>query len=404
LPPKVYVAAFGAGLGHAARMGAAAEVLENAGCEVIFSSWGDALRYLSARGFRCDETPSMDVGWDPQGGFAGTKDTLRRLPRMFGTFAHQVTREVDALREFHPDVVLSDSRLSTVVAAALLRLPTLVVTNQLKLLLPTEGADGIRRFSEKIGGEVLASVWSLSKEILLPDLPPPHTISEGNLWGIRSGAGKLRYVGFMVDLPRLGPDRLRSVRRHLGLDGETPVVFAQISGPPATKQRLIKMLVNHEIRGSRYRLVVSGGYPNGSPEPKNHDGKLFFEWCSVKDELFSLASAVLIRGGHGTIAQAILRGKPMVLLPIPHHTEQIGNAAKIAALGAGITLDGVGLSSSDLDDAIGRVVEEEGYCRAVSGLRDLALRYDGVKTVANTVLEQLGQEPRVSLTTIPVSS
>jgi UDP:flavonoid glycosyltransferase YjiC (YdhE family) len=131
---------------------------------------------------------------------------------------------------------------------------------------------------------------------------------------------------------------------------------------------------------------------------------LFFEWCSGKDELFSLASAVLIRGGHGTIAQAILRGKPMVLLPIPHHTEQIGNAAKVAALGAGISLDGVGVASSDLDEAICRVLEEAGFRGAVSGLRELALRYDGVKGVVNRVLGQLGHEPRGSLATRPVSA
>ncbi|MGH9918021.1 MAG: hypothetical protein ACRD6W_03980, partial [Nitrososphaerales archaeon] len=58
---KVYIAAFGSGMGHASRMVALAEELLAAGDEVIFSSSGEVTNWLRGKGFRCNDVPLVDV-------------------------------------------------------------------------------------------------------------------------------------------------------------------------------------------------------------------------------------------------------------------------------------------------------------------------------------------------------
>ena len=74
------------------------------------------------------------------------------------------------------------------------------------------------------------------------------------------------------------------------------------------------------------------------------NGAWLYDWCPVKDELFTLSDLVVARAGHSTIGQCIDAGKPAVLVPIHNHSEQIGNADKFSKLGLGLQI-----RSEDLD-------------------------------------------------------
>lgn len=380
------MAAYGSGLGHVSRMVRVARSVEKSGCDVVFSTWGEAAAYVASEGFRCLNAPNMDVRWDPVGGFAGVRHIAADLPGMVSSFFKQVSFEMESLRRFGADIVLSDSRLSAVVASHLRGVPSLVVLNQIRLLLPQDDSICSRRFLEDLGGEVVASLWSLSRRILIPDLPPPYTISERNLWGVGNAVRKMRYVGFMVEDLRSSEERLADVQRTLRLD-DKPLVFAQISGPEATKVHLLRRILDSEIDSSEYTFVVSAGVPNGSTQPKKYGDKWFYEWCPVRDELFQLASLVVARGGHSTLSQAIRCGKPMVIIPIPHHSEQIQNAEKAARLGVAVVLDQLRIGSSDLGEVIGRLLNEPACLRSVLRIREQAMLYDGIGEVTKQILE-----------------
>ncbi len=370
-----------------------ARSLERAGCMTMFSTWGDPSRYLLTAGFACRSTSCLDLTWDPIRGFPGLGVVVRDLPRMLRAFSRQVSEEVRGMRSFGADVVLSDSRLSAVAASAILGIPSVVVLNQLRMLLPPENRRWWTSLAEDIDGEVLASLWSLGGQILIPDLPPPFTISEENLRGIRSAAERTRYVGFITGTPNVNAERLGRLRASLRLDDAKPLILAQISGPTATKPHLINTLLSPELDDSEFTLIVSGGFPGGRTEPKRIRNKYYYEWCPVRDELFSLASVLVSRGGHSTISQAALMGKPVILVPIPRHSEQIGNARKVAKLGAGLMLNQENLDPSLLSTAFSQVINDSAFRENANKLRGEALRHDGAAEVTRTVMQLAGVHP-----------
>ena len=69
-----------------------------------------------------------------EGGFS-VKDSIANIPVWFANFSRQVNQEIRNILKCNPDIVLSDSRLSPLVAARFLKVPSVVILNQIKLLL-----------------------------------------------------------------------------------------------------------------------------------------------------------------------------------------------------------------------------------------------------------------------------
>src|SRR5208282_4339650 len=101
--------------------------------------------------------------------------------------------------------------------------------------------DALGRLYERIAGNVLGLMWSLSEEVLLTDLPPPYTIGEANVEGTDMSR-IVRYVGFTSPGLEVSEERLQKAREVLGYD-KRPLVFFQISGPDATKKRFIEIVL-----------------------------------------------------------------------------------------------------------------------------------------------------------------
>src|SRR5437867_11086072 len=111
-----------------------ADLLRENGAEVRFSSYGEAANYVSLRGYRCVTVAPVEFAWSMEGGFS-VKDSLANILRWFANFSRQVNQETRSMTACNPEVVVSDSRLSPLVAAKLLNIPSIVLLNQVKLLL-----------------------------------------------------------------------------------------------------------------------------------------------------------------------------------------------------------------------------------------------------------------------------
>jgi len=381
---RVHIAVFGSGLGHAARMSIVAERLIEKGFEVCFSTFYDAVEYLRGRGFTCHYIPPLDVAW--MGGGFSLRRTFGQTPTLLSSFTRQVRAEVNILERLEPNLVLSDSRLSAVMAAYLAGIPSITIVNQIRVMLPPRYRRWLLRRIEGVTAEVLGLLWSLSEAILLPDLPPPYTISEENIRGARTVKSKVRYIGFLTQRHQMEAEDLHRVSDMLQLDGRRPVVFAQISGPKETRDALIGALLKAaEALTDRFTFIVSKGIPGGEEAPKRIKGGWLFEWCPVKDELFTLADCLVVRGGHSTLSQALASGRPIVSIPIPNHSEQIGNSKKIAELGVGLYLDPSSANPKRIASAIMEVCGVEAFKRRAVEVRDVTLRLDGLKAVVDAV-------------------
>jgi UDP-N-acetylglucosamine--N-acetylmuramyl-(pentapeptide) pyrophosphoryl-undecaprenol N-acetylglucosamine transferase len=384
---KVYFTPYGVGLGHASRLMLLAEQLQNLGTESKFSSFGEAAKYVSCLGYDCNLIPSMEFVWTSEGHFS-ISSSIANIPTYFVNFSRQVNHEVSNIIEFRPDIVVSDTRLSPVFASKILHVPSIVILNQIRLLLsPRLRQYRVARSFEAINGEVLGLGWTMTDRILVPDLPPPYTISENNIWGTNSIRKKLEYVGFTAPRTSITESNTQKVCSELHLNRAKPLVFVHVSGPMETRMPLVRIAMDacrslkHEIQ-----YIISAGYPGGNPCPKSiHGGGWFYEWCPVRDEIFSLSDIIVLRGGHAAISQAIGFGKPIIAIPIENHGEQLGNSKKIASLGLGVAVTSNPLKPKHISGAIKSVLIEPSYQKRANELMEVSENLNGINNIVNII-------------------
>ncbi len=386
---RVYISLYGVGLGHASRMLPVANGLAKQGTEVRFSTFGDAVKYVEMHGYRCFDVPPVEFGWSPDRGFTLTT-SIKKLPKNFINYMSQRRKERRNISGFNPDVVVSDTRLSSLVAAKQLKLPVITIINQIKLLLST----GIRELSiarsfEHHLAESLGKRWARSDSLLIPDLPPPYTLSEQNIWGIKSVSNKLEYIGFMAPKPTIQEEYVDKVAKLLGFDRSKPIVFGHISGPAATKIVALKKVVEALQGMEDVQFVVSEGRPKGDTVPRRIRNSWYFEWCPVKDEVFAMSDLLIMRGGHSVLAQAMQFGKPVVSIPIENHGEQLGNARKAEKMGLGLMLNQKDLTPQDIASSVQQVLNDSRYASKARMLMEMTEKMDGTENLIQKVRSYL---------------
>ena len=168
------------------------------GCESNFSSFGEVKNYLNVHGYECNVIPPVEFLWGKDGGFS-VKDNITKIPRWVTNVPIQINMEIRYLKRFNPNLIISDSRISSLIAGKILNIPTILLINQIKLLLtPTLRKFQIVKFFETCFGELMGGLWNISDQILIPDLPPPYTISEDTINSVISIKSKLNYIGFIA--------------------------------------------------------------------------------------------------------------------------------------------------------------------------------------------------------------
>lgn len=377
---RVYISVYGSGMGHAARMVALAEKLNHM---LVFSSWGEGEEYIRREGFKVLNSPSVDIEWSEQGRMA-IKKSVSKLPRNLSSFVLQILHERAMIKKTSSSLVISDSRLSSIIASKTLGLPSILITNQLRIALPLESSY-IQRLLERSVSETLSLFWDLANEILAPDLPPPYTISEYTLLNLLSPKRKTKFIGFMVDRPKAEAMAIERALNLLGLKGKK-LVYAQISGPVPTRRWLFDMV----LAASKYLIkdigmIVSMGDPEGPKEIIKAGNIRILPWNELLDPIILVSDLIISRGGHSTIGKCILAGKPMILIPIAYHGEQINNSKKMEKLGLGRFIDPVKTSPRYLAEKILMALDDEGQRRRASFFSKLATRYDAFRTVKETI-------------------
>lgn len=379
---KVYLAAFGSGMGHASRMSALAERLTPSGDEVAFSSSGEVTGWLRGRGYTCNELPLVDVAFTEAGAFSAT-ETLKFLPRTAARFVEQLQLEVANLATFGPDVVLSDSVASTVVASRLLGLRTVVLLNQLRLVssprTPEVVAKPLSAASVVVGG----FFWSLCDEVLIPDLPPPYTISERNLWNAGRSSARARYIGLLT--PKTAAADAEDLPEAWRREKRKRKVFWQISGPPATRRPfLTRALEVAKALEDDYLFVITAGNPGGPRDPTPVPGGYLYQWCNSAGAFIGSCDAVVSRAGHVSVSDCMLRAKPSILVPIKSQTEQMGNAGKAQRLGVAIALEEGALDPGTVGEAL-RALSEGPYSERAKEMKRLAEGYDALGSILDVL-------------------
>ena len=391
---RVYIAPCGIGLGHITRTDPIAKELNRRGVETIFSTYLDGLEYAKHNHLQAFEavpinfkvTSDGTIDFKMTAATSGLSLGIRR-------FLRQVICEIKFMKRYKPDVVLSDSRASSLVAAWLLKIPVVLILNQFRVEIirrPTSKKlslfDKIFFLIANLGWIFIRTaiqlVWVRCKVILIPDLPAPYTISVGNLAIPKAYVEKVKLIGPIVS----GSSEAQTIRTNLGSD-HTPLIYAAVSGPKIEREALNKALMKPLLDLSKkYNVVMSRGQPNGDFTKKISERFQVYDWIENQDEFIQSCDVVVSRAGHGIIMKSIVYGKPMILVPIPDHTEQYGNAKRAVSINLAELIYQSELNSKTLDEAVQRIFNSPEFVQTALHVKTIAASTRGVDLACDVIM------------------
>jgi UDP-N-acetylglucosamine--N-acetylmuramyl-(pentapeptide) pyrophosphoryl-undecaprenol N-acetylglucosamine transferase len=364
------------GLGHVSRMIPLGKRLEKNGHEMFFYSGGKAYEMLQkefSHVYKC-----QPISWYENAHGIITSASLINMLFPLPLFNMEqnkfemkksnametIHRYYDLRENLHdiaPDILIADGDINALRLAQRWKIPSVYIANMIR---PSYGFSAFLSPGERI---VERYVKKCSK-IIIPDNPPPYTVSEysvGNLdnLGLKE---KVEYVGSFVDTAPVG--------------GSQDHIFAPISGPVGTRAKLTKTLLP-VLEKLKTKCIISLGTPGQKVSTRIGNCDLH-TWLSSQErqEAMKNAKYVIFSGGHATCFETIKYAKPSIC--IPTQPEQLGNAAKLQDLNCSITAK----NSKQLEKAVEKMEnEKEAYDRSMVALNKFSNRFRGLDRAVSIV-------------------
>jgi uncharacterized protein (TIGR00661 family) len=239
-------------------------------------------------------------------------------------------------------------------------------------------------------GEFMGGLWRISDEILIPDLPPPYTISEETISSVNSTKSKIKYIGFISPKRNISDINVNKVADLLRIDRTKLIVFVHISGPKETRIPIILKIIEACKTLTDIQFIFSEGRSNGNMLPKKISNNIwYYEWCPHRDEIFFLSNGLIIRGGHTAISQAIQFGKPFISIPIENHGEQLSNSNKVEKLGIGLSLDPKVIEKTIIKLSIEKIIYDSKYVKKALQVMEMNNKLDGIDNIKNIIFSNI---------------
>ena len=378
----------GIGFGHIGRLIPLAHRLKIKGADVLFSTYGEALKYARKEGFPAIQVPEIEFKVKED----GSVDLKRSLTDPGPFLIHyillkQICAELRVIKRYKPDVVVSDTRASPIIASRLLDVPVITILNQFNIIIPRKKRFlRLSRWADHGSIAVLSKIWASSDKVLIPDFPEPYTLSEGNLNIPERYRRKVEFIGPI--LPSY-PDQLPSkeeLREKLNVEEGKKLIFAPISGPSKEKYPFIKIL-RESFKGfpEEYKIVMSIGEPEKPFLLWNDEKMKVYGWVENRFEYLKACDLIVSRAGHETLMHSICYGKPIILVPTPSHTEQLINAKKAFDLGFALVLEQAKISRETLLKSVEKIINSS-FRDKVKEINRMAKRFNGMEAALREIL------------------
>ncbi len=387
---RAYFSPCGIGLGHVGRCIPIAKTLQKKrNAEVMFSTYREGIYYVKRERFRFVAAPPIGFQVKPDGTIDFRQTAIDPGPFLASfTLVRQVNAEIKFIEEFAPDIVVSDSRASSLLAAKILQIPRICILNQFQVIIPRRKHFlRLARFADSATLTIVGKIWTDANAVLIPDYPKPYTVSMGNLSVPDSYRRKIRLIGpILSKCPKDLPSK-EEIRKRLRIPVEKPVIFAPISGPSRERAFLTWILRKILLKFPKnYEITLSLGYPNEETRPTHQGNMRIYEWLPNRFDYLKACDLVISRSGHGTVTQCMYYGKPMILIPTPNHTEQLNNAKQAKDLGVAQAIGQEDLSTQRLLDKTQSMLRSEVLCRAEEVQQEV-LKYNGLEEASRIIIE-----------------
>jgi len=386
---RVYFSPCGIGLGHVGRCVPIAKKLMEKNAEVLFSTYQEGIDYIEREKLPLVKAPSIGFKVKPDGTIDFRQTAVDPGP-FFASFTliKQIDAEVESIESFKPDVVVSDSRASPLLAARILGIPRICILNQFQVIIPRKKRLlRLAKFADSATLTMVGKIWTSGNEVLIPDFPKPYTISAGNLNIPKSYREHVKLIGPIISTLPDGLPTKKQLRKKLGLPANKPVLFAPISGPLRERAFLTAILSRILQKfPDDYEIVMSLGYPNADHKPVRHSNLTIYKWLPNRFEYLKACDLVISRAGHGTLTQCLCYGKPTIIVPTPSHTEQLNNAKQVEAFAAAKMIEQQGLSREKLLNYVQQILND-GTPERLTQIQQEVLRHNGLENAVKTVTE-----------------
>ena len=357
------------GLGHVSRIIPLGKRLEKHGHEMFFFSGGKAHDLLKKE-FR-NVSKCTPISWYENAHGIITSASLMNLFFPLPLFNLEknkleiknsnawetIHRYYDLRENIHdiaPDLLIADGDINALRLAQRWKIPSVYIANMIR---PSYGFSAFLSPGERV---VERYIKQCSK-IIVPDNPPPYTISEYNIGNLDHLGlnGKVEYTGSFIDTTPV-----KGLKKH---------IFAPISGPPGTRGKLIKTIIP-VLEKLKTKCIISLGTPGKRVTTKIGNCELH-TWLSAEERQEALKNSkfVIFSGGHATCFETIKHSKPSIC--IPTQPEQQGNAAKLQDLKCSITVK----NKKGLEKAIAKMdSEQEIFNRNMLALNVFSSKFNGL--------------------------
>ena len=367
------------GLGHVSRIIPLGKRLENHGHEMFFFSGGKAYHLLQKE-FK-NVSMCTPISWYENASGIITSASLvnlffplplfnmdnNRFELKNSNAMETIQRYYDLRENIHdiaPDLLIADGDINALRLGYRWKIPSVYVTNMIR---PRYGFSALLNPGERI---VERYVKRCSK-IIIPDNPPPYTISEYNIGNLDHIGlnGRVEFIGSFVDTKYV--------------KGSQEHIFVPISGPTGTRAKIMKILFP-VLEKLKTKCVISLGTPGKKVSVKIGNCELH-TWLSPqeREDAMKKAKFVIFSGGHATCFETIKYAKPSIC--IPTQPEQLGNAAKLQDLTCSI----IAKNKKELEKAIQKIERgQEFFDRSMMELNEFSNKFKGLDR-AVTIIETL---------------
>jgi len=329
---KILFVVCGEGLGHASRCLHLGHYLQMEGHTVHFAGYGKSYDFMDQHGCTALHRIHREVCLEGVNGFFNMKKTLWHSKFLVFDILVSAGGIWRILHEHAYDCVVCDTMYGGVLVSRMHRVPVVFITNQNHF----NGPDGTTNPAWALLNFHVRRYLRLANHIIVPDYPPPDTVSEYN---IRYPARARKRYSFTGPFYQFDPERYTY--------GES-TIFTSFGGEPY-KLPMYQML--RSIADRRKDLLFDVFY-TGPVLPESSDNFLTHGYVPNLYEHLAQAKIAIIHGGLTTLHEALLFEKPVLIIMDPGHPEQQNNAKKIVDMGAGTAVDGRNLTPEVLERKI----------------------------------------------------
>jgi UDP-N-acetylglucosamine--N-acetylmuramyl-(pentapeptide) pyrophosphoryl-undecaprenol N-acetylglucosamine transferase len=326
----------GEGLGHASRCLHLGHYFRQQGHTVHFAVYGKSYDFIDQHGCSNLHRTIREVCLEGEDGFFSLKKTLWCSKWIVPDMVRSVLRVRQLIHEHAIDCVVCDTMFGGVVAARFANVPVIFITNQNHF----NGPGGSTNPVWKILNYLIQRYLRLASHVIIPDYPPPDTVSEYN---IVVPGGEERHYSFTGPFLDLNPE---------GYTYCQECIFASFGGEPY-KLPMYQMLKS--IADQRKDLFFDVFY-TGPVLPESTDNFISHGYVPNLYEHLARARIAIVHGGLTTLHEALLFEKPVLIIMDPNHPEQQNNAKKIVEMGAGTSIDGRKVTEDVLEQKISQTM------------------------------------------------